>query len=480
MPSRFITRRAMIQGISAGAFVAATMRWRKAGARGGRGSVGLIPPNAYNAVTNTTVYADTNMPAIGAAGTTYADPTFGSRVLRVTDGNTAASSGTYNNISFNPSTGSNELRQNNVDGTRFHCVSTLAGQSVIFNFDADTFTASLQTVNSSWCTDLGIGLGTIQWDIAAPDVFYGVNSTTKNVDKYDLSTDTLTHGIWNTGSISGASHFADFSIALANGRMVMSLGPQDTGTLVGAYDPITNTQWLLDLNAGTVNGTPVQIYINGVATAWQPCTVHNTTIGQDGRYVKVSAHGTVGGLTNPILVWDLETATISEIPNGISHQAMGYGWMFNDPIEMEVWMRDITTQSGIANPTIINPNSYTPDQGRDNYVSWINAQPNRYTPIFYSAYEDPSSGVTYPFAPAITIPWQREVMAIATDGSGIVYRFAHNYQYWNNHFYDSVENVVFSNGLFVMFNSNMQNSLGTDSSTGNPRNDTFLVKLSPL
>src|SRR5438477_12973822 len=55
-----------------------------------RAGVALLAPTTYSAYSGTDTKAPPPAPVLGAANTSIADPTFGSRILRVTDQNTAA------------------------------------------------------------------------------------------------------------------------------------------------------------------------------------------------------------------------------------------------------------------------------------------------------------------------------------------------------------------------------------------------------
>src|SRR5437870_5747190 len=49
-----------------------------------------VAPNSYSAYSGTDVKTQPPAPVLGAANSIFTDPTFGSRILRVTDQNTAS------------------------------------------------------------------------------------------------------------------------------------------------------------------------------------------------------------------------------------------------------------------------------------------------------------------------------------------------------------------------------------------------------
>ena len=84
--------------------------------------------------------------------------------------------------------------------------------------------------------------------------------------------------------------------------------------------------------------------------------------------------------------------------------------------------------------------------------------------------------------------WDDEIIGIDTTngGGGLVWRFAHHRSliasdsnpltpyFW----YEPIANIS-PNGLWVVFTSNWEKTLGTDSAEGTFRQDVFLVQLTP-
>jgi hypothetical protein len=102
------------------------------------------------------------------------------------------------------------------------------------------------------------------------------------------------------------------------------------------------------------------------------------------------------------------------------------------------------------------------------HTSWSNSLNNANAPVFQSRY---ISGCNY--------TWSSEIIALATDNSNTVYRFAHNYNGCPGSYYSQAFAQVSNDGMFVLFSSwwggNLGGGSGFDCSSG--RIDTFILKL---
>lgn len=449
---------------------------RSAGAVSGIPSV--LPPSTYRGITDTNVYVEpSSAPPWGAAGSTYTDPTFNTEMVRVTDANTYA--GKVNHPWY-PNTGSAEERRFSADSSRLLVVGD-GGDEVVYDVNYDPLSVTQRTVGGSYSLVYASGSNSMeacQFSATDADEVYGIDGSA-NVRVYNIISEA-TSIVWTTSSLSAQGSFGDLSVAL-NGRIFIRLGPQDTATLCAGYDPATSTQWVLDVNAGTINGASIPLYVNGTASTWTAFALHNARAGPDGRYVMLTPNGaTVGANHNVTVVWDVDGGTVSVLTkDAAGHNAAAYGYLVNndylsgiDPYySLQMLIRSVATESGMGNPSNLNTNPGP--EGYDTYSSWQNGQPFRMVPVIWSTVEDANN----PYAPPITNPYQREVCAIATDGSQVTYRLFHHLSWWNNNFYDGVHATVSPNGLLVSFGSNMMNSLG--SLSGAYRDDVFIAKLVP-
>lgn len=446
----------------------------------------LTPPNTYSATTDTNVYAEPTPPTWGAAGSIITDSIFNNRILRVTDSSSAGV-----NKSWAPTSGSVSDNRWNADGTRFTIINSDGGSYMVLDFNASTFQATPRMVNGAYLLSIGIGVSgssDLFWDTSNPDLLIGLDSS-NNVKSYDIITTTLTL-IWDTSSLGGgAGGWMLNDICRANGRLIVRAGAQDSATLVASFDSGSSTTHKLDCNAGTLDGVSIPLYVNGVSQPWTAVTIHGVFAGQEGRYCMITpTGGVVGTYTNPSrLLWDIDGGIVSllEVDLG-GHSTLAYGQLINNDYlggahpytPYQMLNRDITTSGGMSAPSMLNNAGSTYDGSPgdvDTYCAWVNAQPGRQVPVMWSTFANPST--PNPDDPTITVKWQREILAIATDGSQTVYRFCHHYSYGNGgYYYDGALASISPNGLYIMFSSNWANSLGTGS--GHPyREDVFIVEL---
>src|SRR3984893_13030633 len=101
-------------------------------------SAGQTPaPALYSAMTDRTAYAKPALPQLGPAGFTFNDPLFGSKILRVTDGNTRP--GVANRSFRVPSNA--HLAAWNATSTAFY-VESNDGTILPYSFNPGTMTAA--------------------------------------------------------------------------------------------------------------------------------------------------------------------------------------------------------------------------------------------------------------------------------------------------------------------------------------------------
>src|SRR5580704_19391628 len=120
-------------------------------------------------------------PAIGPAGSIINDPTFGSRILRVTDGR--SDSRQPGRPLYTPS--SAEQNSWNKDSTMFY-VTTSGGSFMLYNFDAGTMTAGpARSPNLSWGAEP-------QFSFRQANILYGVSHPEPAFEQYDTSSGRVT------------------------------------------------------------------------------------------------------------------------------------------------------------------------------------------------------------------------------------------------------------------------------------------------
>ena len=102
------------------------------------------------------------------------------------------------------------------------------------------------------------------------------------------------------------------------------------------------------------------------------------------------------------------------------------------------------------------------------HSSWLNSGSNPNAPILVSRYS--------PILPC-NYAWSGEIILAATDGSGKVWRVAHNHGA-SNCFYGQAFAQISGDGKWALFSSYWDGTLGPDTAFGcTSRIDTFLVDL---
>lgn len=424
-----------------------------AGGGGGGGSTSV--PLSYNAVTDRTPRPVPALPALGGAGSTVTDPTFGTSILRVTDPNTRPDRA--NRAFHTPS--SAEANTWNTDSTIFY-ITGEGGEAIAYNFDPIAMRATRMgdTSGPSGGSILPFG-GEPTFSFTSKYVLYGMDGATGTLlQQYDFQSAALTNLLdvktvvssFTGGYVGGVSNSGDDKFNIYFGGQA-----QNDATFVLVWDKNTRQSTLLDTQAGTVNGSAA----GSISWGW---TVHNSRIDKSGRYVVIS---TASGPYS-LVVWDLQSRTFVPITNkGGGHKVSGFGYIVNNDgfTDGDQWLiRSLSNLGSFS--TLINPELSPTEWVTDSHLSWNNAQPGVLVPVFLSTYHSQPSSAPWR-------AWDDEIVAVRTDGiQTTVWRFAHHFSTYVG-FWSSPRGNISQDGRFFMFTSNWGNTLGTD------REDAFVLKL---
>jgi hypothetical protein len=426
--------------------------------RGGRAasvpSHGL--PITYDAVCDRNVYPYPRLPSLGDAGFQFTDPTFGSRMLRVTDGRTRRE--TVGRAWSSPS--SAETAAWNVDSTRFYVVGG-GGEQLPFDFDPTTLKAS--RVGG---LVLSFG-GEPTFSFVDPDVLYAGHGS--RLVSYRLSTraQTALHDVHSC--LPGVPvHGLMVSGTKDDGRLLVYVGGevQDRDTIVYVFDRTRGCRWM-NTQTGQVGGAwgPTGVY-NGD----KGLLLHNARISKGGRWARViTSNGGAGEY-----FWDIESLTLTACPgrgapnhcNG--HAVMGFTKAINQRQlgdAMEFAIRPMATPTSARPfPALIKP-LLTPAQWVvDTHPSWNNVQPDDAQPVCMEVYRPDN---------LVQRAWDGEIICMRTDGAAsTVWRFAHHRSRVAS-FWDQPRANVSQDGRFVLFTSNWEGRVGAG------RQDAFIVQLAP-
>jgi hypothetical protein len=431
---------------------------RKGYALGERSAQPTAPPLAYNAVSDGKVYPKPPLPKLGPAGIIIKDPTFGCPILRVSDETTAEG-----RPIVTPATAfSNSW---NADSTLF-CVQADGSRNIPFRFDPKTMTAS-RIEGWPFLPDIA---NEIAFSRHEPNVCYGRDRRRQAIVRIDFSTKRI-DVVADVGRLTGLevgylgtlSVSADDVLALIFGGAM-----QDASPYVLLYDIKTHKHRLWNTREGTVDGK---------ALAGAPrFTQHSGLIDLGGRYFVTLGPGVQG----PI-VWDSKTDQIYALAvQKEGHYALGFDDMINDPHDWAC--RSLRSGAADSPRRLAQHPSGEPYFRYDGHASWNNARPDVRVPVLTTTYHPFEMGDP-------KCAWGDEVVAVATDGSGKVWRFAHHrsiahargdapavnrgqgYNFW-----DCPRGNVSQDGRFFMFTSNWEETVGKDV-RGHPREDAFIVRL---
>ncbi len=410
--------------------------------------------------------------SIGDAGSVFDDPDFGSRIVRVTDANTATQlGGGFPGVSF-ATDSSSEQNTWNKSATRFYAV-TEGGRAVLFGFDPESKNSWLVRISGGGWLPLRPGAS---FSFVDPDVIYGSPASGDSaVARYRLSTrktSTVFDARRCVPHFGRVTTLGDISVSSNDQQFATYAGGpiQDEHMLVMVFDSTQGCRWY-NTQTGQVGGDwgPA-----GAATTPQKYLIHNARLSKRGDFVRITGPG--GGVEAYWQVATLNVTTCSSraAPYCGGHKVLGYAHMVNQPgtlDDMNVVMRPLTSIK--ASFQLINP-LLTPTQWTlDSHWSWNNDDANDSFPVCGSTYRE-----VPPFT-RIERAWDREVICIRTDGTqSQVWRFAHHRSTAANGFWSTPRGNVSQDGKFYMFTSDWENTLGfLNGSRTQHRTDVFVVEL---
>jgi len=443
-------------------------------------------PSQYSAITDRVPRPKPPLPQLGAAGYTFNDPTFGSKIVRVTDGQTRPG---LQNRSFHVPSNAHAAAWNSTS-TKFFLTSN-DGAIIPFKFDASTMTASRFPSAPNENGGLTLTFYTEpQFSLVNPDVIYGGGgSNGRTILSYNFNTGAYTTvvnldnivaglantyiGVVTTGGVPNESLLTFFGGGGQDAHYYALLQP-----LAGGASKLLNTM------ASTINGVPTSTVLN--------FHIHAMQIDKTGRYVFVYPSGAdllAPRSASQVYLWDTATDAFTALTPSMhpaGHDAAGFGtWINEDCCTSSGWDAAQWQFRWLATPTqtidLISPIVTPQEIYMADHTTWSNAQPDRLVPVISSTYRYGNN--TAPWR-----AWDDEIIAIDTNGTGgPVWRFAHHRSnvgsdgnpaqpyFW----YEPIANIS-PDGKWVLFTSNWEKTLGTDSLEATARQDVFLVQLTPL
>lgn len=400
------------------------------------------PEPPYTARTDREPAPKPALPMLGAAGFTFADPTFGSRMLRVTDGvSVPGRSWTVPSSTLTAAW--------SADSKAFYIWG--AGGPQLVRFNHDTFACEAVITPYSQCEPC--------FSRHDPTILYGAGGPSARVIKrYDVVThaetvlldlDTLGYPLVEPRTYVGGIYAGG-----SPEKIVVFYGGQSQGGhyLVTVMQP-----------DGTV--------IETIDTQKLGFLLHSSGCDLSGRFVTLYPNNAKPA---PAYVWDLEAHTVTaETVAATGHGALGFGVQTNmdvssGPNDSAQWQR--RSLLDLDHPVNLIPDVLRPASGGlVDHQSWNNAKADTQVPVLSSVFRnragDPHRA------------WDDEIIAVSTDGSGTVYRFAHHRHDVNEPRWSQPIAHVSPDGKYAIFTSNWEKTLGLETTEGGHRNDVLLVAL---
>jgi len=406
-----------------------------------------------------------NPPSPGHAGSIITDPTFGSRIVRVTD---EKSNPNRAGISFQTPS-SSEQNSWNRDSTKFYILSA-ASRMTLYEFNPATMSARL------------IGMPQLKWRGGAqfsysdPDVLYGLAGSPPIFEKYEVDKDkaSTVHDPADCLKLDRSVWGYDITVSADDRRFMAVFGPrQDASDIVYVYDRERGCRWY-NTQTGEIGG---QWGPKGKASINEPYFMHNARMSKSGKFIFITStkQGSSG-------VWDVETTKVSpcfadaQLQCG-GHRTLGYSHLVNP--SLRVHPLDLLSRrlDRVGEHSPLVPDLSKSTSWYDQHLSWNNADPDDTAPVCFSTYH-PTNPDT-PGAPLqVDGPWENEIDCIQMDGKGSkIWRFAHTYSTARNGFWSTPRGNVSPDGRFFMFTSDWQDQLGNDPKGKGYRTDVFIVEL---
>ena len=423
-------------------------------------------PSTYSAYTGTDTKTIPPAPALGSANSVITDPTFGSRILRVTDPNTNGGESFI-------STDAGFHRTWNANSTAIKLTGP-HGDGYWLEFSPSTFSVG---TGSSDPVIHPVSFGaTWEWSTVDPDRIYFLNGN--QIGEYNTSTRVTT----NIGGPSNGDPVAYMAVVLGQDDWVCAAagsGGQDTYTEIFCVNPASPSIYkLIDVYKKTINGVPQTDPNWPTSAPGQTIGIHDISGGTGASWLEVTFHQQSWG-ANGGAVFDLATNTWSLVTAAdiywSGHVSMGNGKYANSAGSINgsdsrgLVVRNPDNLMNSADYLFVDQPPNTLNQWcDDDHNSWLNSLTNPNAPILSSRYTIVGS---------CQFAWAGEIDAVAVDGSNTVWRFAHNHTGVNCYYGEGFAQIS-NDGNWALFSSPWDGTLGPDTSFGcTTRIDTFIVQL---
>lgn len=448
----------------------------------------------YAALIDRVAYAEPPLPALSGASWVFVDPTFGSRIIRLTDGLTRP--GRLDRSYRTPS--SAHQHSWSAGGSYFYVMST-DGTVVPYRFDRTTGSAA--RIDPTTTGDGGLVVRSYiepQFSYVADNLIYGSYSgpgaTLRTIDQYDFTSNTYSTLVNLDQVVANLAGTFVGWIGSSGGpveRIATLFGgaSQDKHHLAMVFDKADpSRRHVVDTTASTLDGQPTNIPLN--------FSLHAMGIDRSGRYVML--YTTWADMSDPrkaapSYLWDVAAGTFTELPlvsarNG-GHDAYGYGVRVNQycctstSYDAAQWQFR-SLDAPFATHDVIQPVMTPKEVYLADHSTWHNARPDALMPFVSALYRSTPDTVAWR-------AWDEEIVGVQTDAvagtATTVWRFAHHRSNVANDadptltaFWYMPRPSVSDDGRWVLFTSNWEKSLGRDAggdASAGYRQDVFVVQL---
>ncbi|HEX8984072.1 MAG TPA: hypothetical protein VF767_01520, partial [Bryobacteraceae bacterium] len=424
-------------------------------------------PVTYDAISDVSVRPAWTAPAIGPAGSSVIAPIYGSRIIRVTDQWTQANA--INSAFHGPL--DSFIDNWNADST----MVWVRGARGVIPYRFDPNSAAPHRISRPGDASGGLLLDfSGPFSHRRPNIMYGASKLT--IFEYDFNTGNRTTVFNGAQAVPGAAPGESMPAASDDdSRLCLAFsGAKGTYQYVAVLDRSTGAYSVLDARNSKLNGQNTAIPLGfGIDSAY---------LDRSGRYVIITKGQAAAGVS-PTVVWDVSSSIVAEVHNNTGGaQASGFGVRVNESGYTTATGQAVNYAYRSLDPgqlstpeLLIDPNLASSEGvgASTGHFSWNNAQPGTRVPIV---------GTHYRTAQDAARPqkvWDNEIIAVATDGSSRVWRFAQHFSIVDgSNDFDAPRGSVSPDGRWYLFTSNWGKQLGNDPA-GLARQDVFLVELRP-
>ncbi|HKU53274.1 MAG TPA: hypothetical protein VJQ25_12440 [Nitrospira sp.] len=428
-----------------------------------------ISPTTYSAYTGTDAKQIPDAPSLGPVNSVIQDPTFGSRILRVTDAHTNGGDSLIPEYA-------GVFRTWNANSTALKLHGP-HGNSYWLEFDPSSFSVG----DGSPRPTLHPLSFDVKWEWSAvdPDIIYFINGN--QLAKFNKVTTVVT----NLGHPPNGVALSYHALVVGADAWICSPagpGTQNTYTQIYCLNPNDPSQSkFIDVLKKTINGI-VQHDLH-----W-PTSAAGQTIGMHAMYGSATEAWLDVGFVHHSwgaggdAVFNLSTNTWSLLTNAdmyaSGHSSIGSKFVngsgsINGMYSGGATLRDPNNLMDATQVSfIMQPPSTATGWYDGEHSSSFNSSTNPQAPVLFSRYN-----VSTPPRP---LPWYGEIIAAATDGSNTVWRFAHNHNGGLVGSYTGQSFAQISNdGRWALFSSPWDGTLGGAGGDFDypTRIDTFIVEL---